>query len=278
MTPEKKNGGVIKAKAARDKNSDSTDKSENFVMRKASSGKRKFAVLAVVLVILAAALTVCVQLFFVIDRITVEGNYHYTEQEIIEKSGISVGQNMYAVNIGNAESEILSRLSGINSAAIKRVLPDTVVISVVEHIPAMYVAVGDSYYILSSGMLVLRSTTDIEAIEKEGLIRIYTPDITGCIAGQQLETADSDIAHLAADIYSSLCEVVMDGDTGEINITDKFNITLKYGGAYTVKLGNALQIDEKLGMAKQMIEKAEVKKGIIDVSSDDVSKGIHTWG
>lgn len=278
MTPEKKNGGVIKAKAARDKNSDSTDKSENFVMRKASSGKRKFAVLAVVLVILAAALTVCVQLFFVIDRITVEGNYHYTEQEIIEKSGISVGQNMYAVNIGNAESEILARLSGINSAAIKRVLPDTVVISVVEHIPAMYVAVGDSYYILSSGMLVLRSTTDIEAIEKEGLIRIYTPDITGCIAGQQLETADSDIAHLAADIYSSLCEVGMNENTGEINITDKFNITLKYGGAYTVKLGNALRIDEKLGMAKQMIEKAEVKKGIIDVSSDDVSKGIHTWG
>lgn len=278
MTPEKKNGGVIKAKAARDKNSDSTDKSENFVMRKASSGKRKFAVLAVVLVILAAALTVCVQLFFVIDRITVEGNYHYTEQEIIEKSGITVGQNMYAVNIGNAESEILSRLSGINSASIKRVLPDTVVISVVEHIPAMYVAVGDSYYILSSGMLVLRSTTDIEAIEKEGLIRIYTPDITGCIAGQQLETADSDIAHLAADIYSSLCEVGMNENTGEINITDKFNITLKYGGAYTVKLGNALQIDEKLGMAKQMIEKAEVKKGIIDVSSDDVSKGIHTWG
>lgn len=278
MTPEKKNGGVIKAKAARDKNSDSTDKSENFVMRKASSGKRKFAVLAVVLVILAAALTVCVQLFFVIGKIKVEGNYHYTEQEIIEKSGISVGQNMYAVNIGNAESEILSRLSGINSASIKRVLPDTVVISVVEHIPAMYVAVGDSYYILSSGMLVLRSTTDIEAIEKEGLIRIYTPDITGCIAGQQLETADSDIAHLAADIYSSLCEVGMNENTGEINITDKFNITLKYGGAYTVKLGNALRIDEKLGMAKQMIEKAEVKKGIIDVSSDDVSKGIHTWG
>lgn len=278
MTPEKKNGGVIKAKAARDKNADSTDKTENFVMRKASSGKRKYAVLSVVLVIFAAALTVCVQLFFVIDKIKVEGNYHYTEQEIIEKSGISVGQNMYAVNIGNAESEILSRLSGINSAAIKRVLPDTVVISVVEHIPAMYVAVGDSYYILSSGMLVLRSTTDIEAIEKEGLIRIYTPDITGCIAGQQLETADSDIAHLASDIYSSLCEIGMDGDTGEINITDKFNITLKYGGAYTVKLGNALRIDEKLGMAKQMIEKAEVKKGIIDVSSDDVSKGIHTWG
>ena len=278
MTPEKKNGGVIKAKAARDKNSDSTDKSENFVMRKASSGKRKFAVLAVVLVILAAALTVCVQLFFVIDKIKVEGNYHYTAQEIIEKSGITVGQNMYAVNIGNAESEILSRLSGINSASIKRVLPDTVVISVVEHIPAMYVAVGDSYYILSSGMLVLRSTTDIEAIEKERLKRIYTPDITGCIAGQQLETADSDIAHLAADIYSSLCEVGMNENTGEINITDKFNITLKYGGAYTVKLGNALRIDEKLGMAKQMIEKAEVKKGIIDVSSDDVSKGIHTWG
>lgn len=278
MTPEKKNGGVIKAKAARDETANSAEKTENFVMRKASSGKRKFAVTAVVLVILAAALTVCVQLFFVVDRIKVEGNYHYSVEDIIEKSGITVGQNMYSVNMGDAEEGILTKLSGIDSVTIKRVLPDTVVISVVEHIPAMYVAVGDSYYILSSGMLVLRSTTDIEAIENAGLIRIYTPDITGCIAGQQLETADSDIAHLAADIYSSLCEIGMNEDTGEINITDKFNITLKFGGAYTVKLGNALRIDEKLSMAKQMIDKAEVKKGIIDVSSDDVSKGIHTWG
>ncbi len=276
MSTERKNGTTPRNTSVKSGNAPNT--AGGIVMRKADSGRKKYIAAVALLVALAAALTVCVQVFFVIDNIKVEGNYHYSKEDIIEKSGISVGQNMYSMNTGDVRAAVLSSLNGINDVTVKRVLPDTVVISVVEYVPAMYVAVGDSYYILSSGMLVLRSTTDIESIENDGLIRIYTPDITGCIAGEELKTADSDIAHLAAEIYSELCDTGMNESVSEINITDKFDITLKYGGSFTIKLGNALRVHEKLSMAKQMIEKAEVKKGIIDVSSDDVSKGIHTWG
>lgn len=276
MSTENKNGA--KPRTASDNGVNGKPSERRIVMRKADSGRKKYIAAVALLVALAAALTVCVQVFFVIDNIKVEGNYHYSAADIIEKSGVSVGDNMYAVNLGDVKTNILTKLNGINDVTVKRVLPDTIVISVEEYVPAMYVAVGDSYYILSSGMLVLRSTTDIESIENDGLIRIYTPDITGCIAGEELKTADSDIAHLAAEIYSELCEIGMNESVSEINITDKFDITLKYGGSFTIKLGNALRVHEKLSMAKQMIDKADVKKGIIDVSADDVSKGIHTWG
>lgn len=247
-------------------------------MRKEKKGSRSIVVALLCAVLVFALLTVTVHIFFRVEKITVEGNYHYSADEIISRSGISVGMNMYSIKKNVVKDTILEKVSGIADVKIDRTLPSSVKITVVEHVPAMYIAVGDSYYVLSSSMLVLKPETDASYIEENGLIRIYTPDVTGAISGQRLETADEDVANLVAELYASLCELDMQDAVTEINMRDKFSISLNYAGKYTIKLGNALKLHEKLSAAKQIMEKAEQKYGIIDVSDDDVEKAIHTWG
>ncbi len=255
-----------------------TDSEQGLRMRKTKSGAGRFVAFVIAAVILFASLTLTVHICFKVENIYVEGNYHYSKADIISRSGITEGMNMYSVKKNEVKSNILEKLNGISEVTVTRKLPSDITLTVVEHVPAMYVAVGDSYYILSSSMLVLRPETDISYIEEQGLIRIYTPDILGAMAGELLKTADEDVAHLVAELYASLTSLSMSERVTEINMTDKFDISVNYDEKYTIKLGNALKLHEKLSMAKQIMEKAEKKYGIIDVSDDDVSKGIHTWG
>lgn len=249
---------------------------ESIKMRKAKKAGKLAFVLVLFVVLLFIALTVTVQIFFKVETIRVEGNVFYSEEEIISRSGIENGSNLFSISISSTKKAILGKLNGVSDVKIHRNLPSEVVIEVVEHIPSMYVTVGNNNYILSSGMLVLENS-EIEGFNSDGLVKVILPSITGCIAGQRIKSNDIDSVKLVEELYAELKNKDMLTLTDEINMTDKFNITVKYDSDFTIKLGNALKLEAKLSMAKQIMENAEKRYGTIDVSADDVSKGIHTW-
>ncbi|MBQ5536117.1 MAG: FtsQ-type POTRA domain-containing protein, partial [Oscillospiraceae bacterium] len=66
------------------------------------------------------------------DHIIITGNEHYTQEEILEASGLKQGDNLYLMNKYSVKEKIFSKLPFVEEVSINRRLPDTLLIDLRE--------------------------------------------------------------------------------------------------------------------------------------------------
>lgn len=88
------------------------------------------------------------------DDIVVKGNILLKDEEIIEKANISK-ENFFKLNTKNIENNI-KQLDNIKSVKVEKLLPNKIVINVVEDADFAYVSVDKGYLIISSDLIVDR--------------------------------------------------------------------------------------------------------------------------
>lgn len=95
---------------------------------------------------------------FSIKKVEISGNQLVTEPEILEKSGLAMGQSIFSVNMNQVRYKI-SELILSNKVQIRRILPDTIHISVQE-VPCVYVIYADNtvHYMDSDDRLIATSS------------------------------------------------------------------------------------------------------------------------
>lgn len=84
--------------------------------------------------VICAAVVMALTLFFRVDTIEVTGTERYTEKDVIEASGIQLGDNLFLLNKYEAARSIAEQLPyiDIEDIRIRRELPDTLLIDVAE--------------------------------------------------------------------------------------------------------------------------------------------------
>lgn len=120
--------------------------------RRARKQRGRFGVLYKVLsmaLILAAIISACI-VFFRVNEIVVEGESKYTAQQIIEASGIQMGENLFLLNKNQASIQITSQLPYVDEISIQRKLPDTLVITVTESTPVAALSYGGEWWLLDA--------------------------------------------------------------------------------------------------------------------------------
>ena len=80
--------------------------------RRRRRGRSRFGGLLKVLCALAVlvALTMGATVFFQVEQVEVIGNHRYTAEEVVEASGIQVGDNLYHMNKFAVAREMLEEL------------------------------------------------------------------------------------------------------------------------------------------------------------------------
>ena len=78
-------------------------------------------------------------LFFKTETVVVNGNEHYSDQEILEASGLSVGDNLYLFNKYGRIDNMFGRLPYLEEVRIRRKLPGTITIEVVETVDRLVI-------------------------------------------------------------------------------------------------------------------------------------------
>ena len=121
-----------------------------------------------VLLAAAAVIFACV-VFFRVNRVTVAGNSRYTAQQIIDASGIEVGDNLIALPKGSIANRILPALPYVRSVSLQRVLPDGVLITVSEHVAAAAVSDGRNWWYISARGKILEQSFDPGPMRVTGL-------------------------------------------------------------------------------------------------------------
>ena len=80
----------------------------------------------------AVALTMGATVFFQVETVAVTGNSRYSQEEIIQATGIQTGDNLFRMNKFQIAHQVLHCLPYVEEITIRRSLPSTIVITVKE--------------------------------------------------------------------------------------------------------------------------------------------------
>ena len=119
------------------------------IIRLKRKQKKQITGRALIVVITASIAIMLLTPGFDIKEINVYGNSVLKEEDIIQSSGIVKGINIFGVSLKNAKDSI-GQMGYIESVKVKRNLPDTIDITVVEAVGVAYIVAKNGYVIITA--------------------------------------------------------------------------------------------------------------------------------
>jgi cell division protein FtsQ len=171
-----------------------------------------------------------------IKKITVEGNTKLTSQEIIDASGIVVGENIIQANVGDG-GEAVTELPYIETADIGRKLPGTVTIQVQERSPYMQFSYNYSFAVVDDKGVVLeysiRRNNEIPLVKGFDWVDLKVgEDLTETPIGETMNEFFNDLE--IRDIVLNFKDIEYD-EENNIKITLFNGVAVEFGPLHNVK-------------------------------------------
>ena len=214
-----------------------------------------YKVLSVILV--AAAVVLACVVFFRINSVEVLGNVHYTAEEIIEASGIEIGDNLVGLSRSRVSAAICTKLPYVEYVNIKKVLPDGVVLRVSERVAAASVESAEGRWLISAqGKLLEKDNGATKAMIISGLTAVG-PYPGGMIQVDEMERITlSYVKELLAQLESR-------GGLGQctaLDCSESTFIMLDYG-IYRIKLPRGGDYDYCLSLTESALASGKIPEG-----------------
>ncbi|MFY1699211.1 MULTISPECIES: cell division protein FtsQ/DivIB [unclassified Solwaraspora] len=210
---------------------------------------------AVAGVVLVLALTgwwvVAATSVFGVDRVQVAGAVVTTEDAVRAAADVPVGTPLVRVDL-TAVADRVAALAAVERAVASRDWPGTLVITVVERVPAAVVPQGDGYLVVDAAGVAFRTV----ATRPDGLavIRLTAAEFDQGLA----RDAVSVLGALTAPLRELLVEIEVSGPAG---------IQLRLADDRVVIWGDATDNEVKAQVADALLERADT---VMDVSAPDV--------
>ncbi len=237
---------------------------------KGGAGKKLIRTAAVIAVLIVAGLILHLRVF-VVRSVTIEGTRILSEAEVLEASGIRIGEGMLTLN----EGKIRDRINAdryLNFESIWRDFPDHVVLRISENMPR---AKADW-----NGMLVL--------IDKDGIVMERTnqwdlalavPQITG-VRIRRANVGDTVVLEAQSrleaitEILRALETTGLSGWIEEINVSRTEDLYLVTYDGVQIGLGDQEDMERKLTLAGAALENLRRIDGVTLAGSElDVTAG-----
>ncbi len=233
--------------------------------RKARRRKRLLLIFYLVtfLIAIGAAVVLSITVLFRIDTIQVTGQSRYTEQEIVQMSGIKVGENLFLADTATAKQQIEEKLPYIGRAKVSRRLPAKILITVEEAEISGAVEYGGGYAIVSPEGKVLEITSAIP----EGYSLIEGLDLKSADLGKKIVYEDPEKQEMFTELAQSLAEHGIAPIT-RMDLTNLYDIVVEYDGRITMEFGLPSDIDFKVRFAKTILSEPDMAEaqGVLDLS------------
>ena len=216
--------------------------------------------------LVVVALIFVMSVLFRVNNISVEGNTHYTDEEIIRAIDIEEGDNLFFFDRFAALSRVFAKLPYIEEITIERALPDRVIIEVIESKALAYIPLGDENWTIDHNCKVLGKTAEGE---ETGLLKVEGLSPGTLLIGEQLTMSDGStepVEYLTEVLYQ-IQERGLYSNISGVDFSDLSNVQFSYGGKYAVYLGGNSNIEYKFGMLISALSQLmDGDIGVIDVS------------
>lgn len=215
--------------------------------------------------VIAIAVILSFTVLFRMETISVEGSSRYSQEEIVEASGLKKGENLFRLDLETASLTLETALPYIGNAKIRRKLPDGVVIYVEEAQPAGAVEYEGRSVLIDGGGKVLELVSE----SPQELPVIKGIAVSQAQPGQPLEYEEEEKSETLQLLLEALEETALSPVT-EIDLSDTFNLVAVYDGRIRLELGVSTDLPEKIRFFKDGIlpsgQIAETTRGTLDLS------------
>lgn len=237
---------------------------------------RWICILSIVLVVLVIVTLVIVGVIagsgqssvFGIREIVTEGNSHYTSAQLIEASGLQVGQSVWSVNKKAAAENIQNRCPYVESVEVSSASFDVIRITITETTAiGVMESEGQWQVVGATGRVV--EVLPAAQTPPEGYLYLKGATATGeGLGGQAMDERSFSIVCTLLDAFS---QYGLQGIV-ELDLTDKTNLTMDWKGQVTILLGNDSNLTHEIGVVAnvlpQLLEQhGEQIRGQLNVSS-----------
>lgn len=225
------------------------------------------------LLILAAVVGGCI-VFFRVDTIEVQGNSRYSQQEIIDVSGVEQGDNMFLLNKFEIIDKMLGELTYLDDVTIRRGLPSTLKINVTECTVAGVVRNeenGEWWLVSSGGKLLERQEEPGDYMQVTGLTLAAPSEGTMLAVKEEQQTQSQALLELLEAMESR----GLLGDAQSIDVSTASTVTMEYAGRLTVKMKMSADFDYDMRVLATVMEEYVESKwsaedtGTLDMTLDD---------
>lgn len=229
--------------------------------------KRFFTAFSIFLVIAIISVMLSLTVFFKTEKIIVTGETRYSQEDIINLSGIVTGENIFLCDKAAASKKIVDALPFVAQANVGFVIPNAITIEIVEDVPSYAIGYSDGYYIIGENGRILEKTAE----NYDNLPIVQGTEITTNIIGEYADFTDENITSILNELVKVLDAYKFENVT-VIDISDTANIMFVYDNRITVVIGLPEDISYKVKTAQTIInEKLDPNntgliKGRLDVS------------
>lgn len=229
--------------------------------------KRFFTAFSIFLVIAVISVMLSLTVFFKTEKIIVTGETRYSQEDIINLSGIETGENIFLCDKAAASKKIVDALPFVAQANIGFVIPNAITIEIVEDVPSYAIGYSDGYYIIGENGRILEKTAE----NYDNLPIVQGTEITTNVIGEYADFTDENITSILNELVRVLDAYNFENVT-VIDISNTANIMFVYDDRITVVIGLPEDISYKIKTAQTIInEKLDPNntgliKGRLDVS------------
>ncbi len=219
----------------------------------------------VLLLLMSVGIALSLTVFFPIETITVSGNTRYAEGDLIEASGISVGDNIFCFRASAAGNRVVSQYPYVEKARVTRIFPNTVSIEITEAQADTAIETEEGYLLLSRRGRILEGPSPYPPEERPRVIGFSLTDIQ---PGDYLPASEQERFDLLREIEAGLQENEI-SPVSIIDLRDLIDMRLLYDGRLAVELGSKIDLAYKLRAAAEVIRLSVDSRtvGILDVSA-----------
>lgn len=215
------------------------------------------------------AIILVMSVFFKISTIEVEGNAIYTDEEIIQASGIQIGDNLFFINRISAGSRVVVKLPYVDSVSIVRGLPDNCTIVVEESRAVASIAVGDELWSVTHSGKFLGLVDDDDPLQ--------LPQITGLTVESAAVGDNITVPENEQDRLDYLLEILdqikareIETEITAIDVTSAASPEIEYQNRFTVKFGELDDTEYKFGKMLSAISQLSADDaGTLDLSDSN---------
>jgi len=217
-------------------------------------------------VVAAVAMVLAITSFFRMEHIAVIGASRYSEQEVLDASGLQLGSNLYFINKFEVKRELFSKLPYIEEIRINRKLPDTLLVEVRECEAKAAVQDGEGCWLLSDNGKILERAAEpgADCVPLEG-VQLTEPAVAA-----QADFGEG--AYRAGVALALLREAELRGMRDKIeriDLSDETALSMDYLYRFTVRIPWTADVGYKLDTLETVVNYLENNEtGRIDLMTD----------
>lgn len=191
-----------------------------------------------------------VTVLFNTEQIIVEGESIYSDEEIIAASGLKGNENLVRFSTSGISEKITDALVSLDSAEVTKQFPNAIKITVKAAEPMVnFYYAGKNYVISHVGRVMQIDKNAADCMEVIG----YQPG-ENVVVGDYITAANPEQDDMISEISAVLDKLGITEIT-ELDISDTLSITMTYEDRIKIKLGTIYQLEQKLSMVKELIDK-----------------------